>query len=76
MVLISKEGECFIGSFAHSTARKKLENSFTRLQVTSRIDNPKRNPFVYIHAKRVPGIYRATTVVCDPAGKNFAVTHV
>lgn len=77
MILVNKEGEAFIGTLAQTSGKKtKAETQFSPMQIVSRIEYPKRDPFIQIHIKRVPGIYRATTVVCDPAGKNFAVTHV
>lgn len=77
MILISREGEAFLGTLAQTAGKKtKMETPISPMQIISRSEYPKRDHFIQIHVKRVPGIYRASTVVCDPVGKNFAVTHV
>ena len=76
MVILSKEGEAFIGTLS-STPRKKIkESNLSPTKTVTRLENSKREPFTQLYVKRIPGIYRGNTIVCDPVGKNFAVTHV
>lgn len=77
IILVSREGEVFIGTLGQIIGKKtKMETQLSPVQIVSRVEYPKRDQFIQVHIKRVPGIHRATTVVCDPVGKNFAVTHV
>lgn len=80
MAFVSRHGEAFIGTLSHagSNVRKKKENQSFSQQTSSklRVDFSKRDQLVQINIQRMPGIHRATSVACDPAGKNFAVTHV
>lgn len=76
MALVSREGEVFVGTIkTGGSVRKKLDPQSSSQQAISK-EFPKREQFVHINIQRVPGLYRATSVVCDPAGKNFAVTQV
>lgn len=70
MVFVNREGGAFVGTIGKSfVSKRKLEAHCTTQQIASRL----LEKFVQIHVERIPGVYRATSIVCDPAGKNFAV---
>lgn len=76
IVLVSKEGEAFIGALSHSPSKKSKECNSNGTKTFSKLDHLKREQVFRMHVKRIPGVYRANTIACDPLGKNFAVTQV
>lgn len=77
LAFVNREGEAFVGTIGNtSPGKRKVESQCTIEQISTRIEFPKREQFVQIHIQRIPGIYRATSIACDPTGKNFAVTQV
>lgn len=76
VAFVSSEGECFLGSLKRINPTKKSGLSSSNELIVTRPEYAKRNHVVHINTKRLPGICRATSIACDPLGKNFAVTHV
>lgn len=77
LAFVNREGEAFVGTIGNtSPGKRKVESQSTIEQISTRIEFPKREQFVQIHIQRIPGIYRATSIACDPTGKNFAVTQI
>lgn len=76
MVFINREGGAFRGTIGKTFVNKRKTEAHCASathQIVSRMDLPKQEKFIQIHIERMPGVYRATSIVCDPAGKNFAV---
>ncbi|XP_057374411.1 inhibitor of Bruton tyrosine kinase-like [Daphnia carinata] len=77
LAFVNREGEAFVGAIANtSPGKRKVEAQSTVEQISTRIEFLKREQFVQIHIQRIPGIHRATSIACDPTGKNFAVTQI
>ncbi len=77
ILLVNREGGAFVGTVGKSfVSKRKTEAHCATQEYVSRIELPKQEHLVRIQIQRIPGVYRATSIVCDPAGKNFAVIQV
>lgn len=75
MVLISKEGEAFNGRLFHKES-KKSDASQAVQRTSSWKEFAKREQCYQIKVQRIPHVYHAVSVACDPEEKNFAVVQV
>lgn len=77
LAFVSREGEAFMGTIANTLhGKRKVEGQSTVEKISTRFEFTKREQLVQINIQRIPGIYRATGITCDPSGRNFAVTQV
>ena len=73
ILLVNREGGAFVGTIGKTFVSKRKTEAYCASQGNvTRMELPKQEQLVRIHIQRIPGIYRATSIVCDPAGKNFA----
>lgn len=75
MALVSREGEVFNGTLIPKDT-KKMDAQQSVQRTSSWIEFAKREQSYQIRVQRVPFIYHAESIACDPEGKNFTAIQV